>query len=734
MSIVTIDPEYDYLALVSGGGGAADSAMDEFVANVTQSKDVVRAAQKERGAKVGELVVRGTFEHFWIKNEEGNNVESFVPHKYGSLMGHKKGNPNAQFPKGIPMQVVIEEFPVLLPGVCEKLPDGRAGWNVKWTLSYLPDAEAFLCVLDDKKQRIGPSKNTVAAWTPLADGTLPDDDLSKRIRELATAEGKLLEEKWTEVYPGQSAAFKAPDVQETVLRAEMPGGGQRVQPDAGLLFNNVTPTIYVCYETEDGKKSRSEAAKKSTPAASKGGVPDLPPTTPASGATLTAQAGALVVANGAPVQPKRKGLDLYFSHKYECKGSVLLREDRDAVDLCPSERLHRRKNKDQHQLVHIEQIRTHVAEPHKSYYFYVLPKYMSKWSPEHPEWLLDDQGVSVIREAPQERDFVVRKEGSQPFFGVRFTLCVFQWLKRPHTRERYIATFGLARENDVVWRHFGITNGEAYAALMLVNWDIPFHATATYWRKSSVERPSNDPKEMNKKEGTENICGYHDFIVSEVTPDYLRYLRARGLRVSVDLVKDEFGEWVSYQGRNMTPVLELNPWPATVKNPLHALQGVNSAVISLGNGQPGGDPNMPKKHGAYHGYQGDISPFLNNGTHEFFAITSRVLSDEERARYCGQSAPEYADTWLRERVKNAADAGTRFYYWIFAVNKSAKYAKPRALPAPAPAVPALTAPAVQVQVQGAKREREAVANTTEEGSAAKVAAVEYEEEYEEEVE
>lgn len=737
MSIVTIDPDSDYLALVCGGGGAGDDkVMDEFMANVNQTKDVVRAAQKERGAKAGELVVRATFEHFWVKNPEGSgNVESFVPHPVGSDMRKKKDNSGATFPGGIPMQAVIEEFPVLLPGACEKI-EGRPGWKIKWSLSYLPASEAFLLSREtgpDGKQRIVPSKNTLAAWTPVGpNGELPQDDLSMRIRELCSADGTLVTEKYTEVQAGQSGKFKAPDTSDTILRATLPGGGQRVQPDSGLLFNRVEPTGYVIFDSEEEAKNRAAANNKNK--AGQGGVPDLPPTTATpQPLTVNAQTGAIVLANGAPVQSKKQETRLYVQYTYECRGSVLLREDKEAVDLCHSERQHRRKNKDAHQLVHIEQIRARVAEPHKSYYWYVLPKYMTKWSPEHPEWLNDDQGITLIRESPQERDFVQRpaKEGGPTFYGLKVTLMVFQWLQRPNTRERYVVTMGLARENDSVWRSFGITNGEAYAALMLNNPDLPFHVTATYWRKASVERPANDPKEINKKEGTENIRGYHDFIISEVVPDYLRYLRARGLRVSPDYVKDEFFDWVNYRGREKTLTLELNPWPAKSHNPLHALQGSASAVISLGNGQPGTDPQMPKAHGANHGFQGDITPFINNGTHEFFVMTSRTLSDEERARYCGQSAPEFADMWIKERIKNAADAGTRFYYWIFAVNKSAKYAKPRA-PVQVPAVtstPALPAPTP-------KREREEV---TVDQRPEKVAAVandggDADDEYEEEVE
>jgi hypothetical protein len=362
---------------------------------------------------------------------------------------------------------------------------------------------------------------------------------------------------------------------------------------------------------------------------------------------------------------------------------VLHREDKEIMDLCPSERLWVLRNRDEHQLVPVEQERT-KKQMKQSLYFYVSPKYTSKWAPDQPELLYNGQGVAILRNKDaegkidvDEKDFkVVSADGKQVFYGLHVNFTVFQWIERPNTRERYILSAGLKREDDIVWREFGITNPDAYAAIMLANTDIPMHLMLNFWRKSSLERPANDPAQINRKAGTENIRGYYDFIIDHVEPDYLRYFRQHGMRVSEEFVRTEFEEWASTSKKNNALRLILAPFDHTKANPLHKLQGIGSAVISLGNGQPApGELKMPEGCGFNHGYSGDVSSVFT-GNHDFYVLTSRLPPAGAIA------AGGVADDWLQNTIAEAEASNSPFYYWIFAVAKNAKLAR-----TPVPKIP-----------------------------------------------
>lgn len=709
----TMDEEALALASVMQDD-AQDAETAQFLAKVQQTSGVVEAARKERGAKKGEMVVRATFEHFWCKGDNNKQVESYTPPPPGTS---DKKDGSGTFPTPIPLQAIVEDFPDEIPGVCEKNPDGRSVWRIRWTLSYLPEAEALLVVTDPKTGKaVGPSQHTLAAWTPNPlTGELPQDQLSVQIRELCNAKGEQVFERMAEVSAGQSSKFKGGDRPGDVLRQKNAHGVYVVQPDVSLIFNNVVPTIYVNYDSGEPKPQR-QGRQQAAKAATRGGVPDLPP----SNAVTVAPTGTLVPAG--PTVPKKEP-SIFLSYMYECKGSILLRPDKEAADLCQSERFHRNKNKDAHQLVPFQEVRAETWKPRPSYYFYFrFPSYRTQWSPEHPEWLTNGEGVSIVRKAPhpEGRDFRTPplQDGGVPHYTLRVDATVFQWHNRATVEcPQYPISVGVARDNDTAWRSFGITNGESYAAIMTANPELPFHAMCGYWKNNSMKRPANNPEVMNAERGTEYIRGYHDFIFNEVVPDYLRYLRGCGMHVSPAFVKDEFFEWEGSNSRTKITYIELKPYPGTPANPLHALQGRASAVLSLGNGQPppekvGGVPIAPLRgHGWNHGYEGDIVPLLEGGRHAFYVMTSRTLNDEERARYCGPKATEPADTWLRDTIKSAAQAKVPFHYWIFAVDTQAKFAKPRTGPGAAPAtvvpkVPALESSSSPHQGGGLKRERE----------------------------
>lgn len=716
---IVINPDEDYYGAVN----EEEAAM--FLDNVRKTETVVNAAKKERGAKEGELVVRATMEHFWAKDGM-RNIASIAPAKPES---RDKRDGSGKYNAGLPLQATIEEFDHYIPGLCEKRKDGQPGWHVRWTMQYFEKSNDFLLNKDKT-----PTARTLAAWQvhPIPDDDvqayglkeaaiqhglteegLSNDPLSVRIRQCVGRDGKRIDEMWTNVSRGESVRFKAPDhtPKDNLLRSKTPSGAFAVQQSTPLIFNHVVPTIYVTFD--DGATSQQHQQSVSST-----GVPALPPT------------GAIGASAGPAAGAKKKEASLGMIFCYECKGSVLLRDNKEAADLCASERMHFMRSKDTHQLVPIHLVRAGTKEVAKSVYFFVPPRYITRWNPEHPEfWPKGSQGISLFRNTLQLSD--LKSNPSQQgdvnyYFAV--DLAVFQWQDRANTKERYVVNARVRRDNDTIWRQWGITDGDAYAAIMLANQDIPFHAILNFWKKATMERPANDPKEMNRVEGTENIRGYYDFIVDQIVPDYLRYFRNRGMRVSRDFVGREFENWGTIFAKTKTTMISLQTYdkpharenPLALENPLHALQGLSSAVVSLGNGQPppalgAGWPELSIKEGYYHGCKGDITPLLAPGErYHFYVLTSRPLLEEERAKYCGPNASEkVADDWLMQQIERAATSQSPFYYWLFAVDTQAKMAKsPQETIKATPPSPAPTTTAISSSA-GTKREREEENTATE---------------------
>lgn len=599
---------------------------DEFERNIRATQNDVRAAQKERGAKEGELVVKGTLLNYWVKersqtNPEGRNVESPTP---PAVEKRPKRDKSGDYIAKVPMQCGLREMN-LVEKLVEPRTDGLPGYRVKFEVSVFESAAKFL--VDNAKR----------AWAE----PWPMDFTSVRIRQYTTPDGKVLTHVWMNQAPGDSIRCTAPDKKDSLFRLPHPHlvGALKVQPLSELEFNNVVPSVYLSVSNARGPAKRA-------------GVDE---------------GGAGPVATVASEQR------LYDNYTYVCKSNVLHREDKELMELCASERLWMLRNRDQHVFVPVEQERVTKTVPEKCY-FYVSRKYMSKWAPDQPGLLPNGQGVAILRDRNvTEKDFKnVSMDGKQVFYGLLLNFTVFQWVERPNTQERYIVQAKLTREDDSVWRDMGITNPDAYAAIMLAHSDIPLHVMANFWRKASLDRPANQPDQINRIEGTENIRGYYDFIISEVIPDYLRYFRQHGMRVSKEFVNEEFVEWATMNLKTKALGVTLAPMEHTKTNPLHKLQGIGSAVISLGNGQPAPEGvTLPKGCGFNHGYAGDISA-LFEGKHDFYVLTSRVPPAEQQAR---SQSGQVVDDWLQNCISEAEASNSPFYYWIFAVAKDAKLAR-----------------------------------------------------------
>jgi hypothetical protein len=93
----------------------------------------------------------------------------------------------------------------------------------------------------------------------------------------------------------------------------------------------------------------------------------------------------------------------------------------------------------------------------------------------------------------------------------------------------------------------------------------------------------------------------------------------------------------------------------------------------------------------YLAFAGDATA-LFSGRHQFYVLISHHMTEEEAHTWAGPAAPD-ADGYV-DNLRKAAEAAKRpFYYWIYAVLKDAKKAKPRPRPQPLPITAAPIAPA-----------------------------------------
>lgn len=623
---------------------------DEFERNIQATREQTQAAQKERGAKEGELVVSATLLNYWSKeksqaNPDGHKMESAIP---PPIEKRPKRDKSGDYNAKVPMQCGLRDMK-LVDKIVEPRVDGLPGYRVRFEVSVFEEAKTFL--LEHVKH----------AWsTPL-----PMDLTSVRVRQFTTSDGALLTHVWQNHSPGDSIRCTANDARDSIFRLPHPhlAGALKVQPLSELTFNNVVPSVYVMLSKSGGGGSSNTWRKR-----------------------------AAVETHTGPA-PQEQEPYLFAQYSFVCKGTVLHREDPNLMELCASERQWILQDRDSHLLVPVHQERGKRTIPNKCY-FYVSPKYLSKWAPDQPELLPNGQGVAILRDRiVTEKDFKTHSmDGKQTFYGMLLNFTVFQWHDRPNTQERYILQAKLPREDDHVWRDMGITNPDAYAAIMLAHPEIPLHLHCSFWAKASLDRPANAPDQINRLEGTENIRGYYDFIIQQVIPDYLRYFRQHGVRVSDEYVKAEFENWSNINVKTKALGVTLAPPTGDTRvNPLHKLHGIGSAVISLGNGQPTpAGMVLPKGCGLNHGYAGDIST-LFEGNHDFYVLTSRSN--------CPFQPGALVDDWLQTCIGEAEANHAPFYYWLFAVAKNAKQA-PARLPKPSTPVVATVPPAVVVNENG----------------------------------
>ena len=601
-----------------------------FLTDVAGSADLVHKRQDVRAAKDGEVVVTATIESFVHKSQEPAapgkapvTMEKSFPPNF--RMAQKKDK-SGSYPEGMQLFATLNE--VNLVDCHTRRLEETGELQVLVECKYFDEAAAWL------------SNRYAEAWRS-------DNPMHLALRQYIDADGVLRSQKWRTVTPGERHKFKVNGKEEldktkeetNIFRKMIPGRKNvfYIQPGAKVKFYKVIPQAWIAL--------RDEQAATSDAAVTDGDVH--------------------VKTNGGKVVVE------YFA--FDCKGGVTVSEDYDPM-LDYTERLHQSKNADAHNMVPIRAFETDAKLMPRTAYFYLKRQYQSKWSPDTVT--NHAPGVTIVRDLgkreegapggfiPEIKDFIHEYQGTKSTScTIRFW--VYQWRGKPSTDQRYIVKVTCKRDSPL-WRKFGITNMDAYAYILAANPALPMHITANVWEKASITHESNQATVINNVPSLENIRGYYIYMASDITPDYLRFFKQSGMRLSTEFVKQEFTDWESTNRRTNVATITLKPLDSGKANPLNE-RGIMSNVIALGNGfQTDEQATADSTVGINHAYDGPITE-LFEGKHDFYFLQSKPLTVEETNAYSGTG--KEADAFLKELKEKY-----RVHYWIYAVRKDAKLA------------------------------------------------------------
>ncbi len=556
--------------------------------------------------------------------------------------------------------------------------DGGRGWKVLGLLQYLAECSEFLHAQGPRAWAVDPET-----------GMLPDDPLSQRIREYISRDGIKVEKKWYYPSPGDEIHINVSDTAKNVFRQENPRcpGTLLVQTDTPLRFINVVLKVYVSLSTYDVeiKEEGGGFAGDAPPAAAAAPAPVLVPTLGgADGAIMPAAAG------GLKKKATRTERRLIEYPRYECPTAEI--SDEYDASKALSERKHETQNPHVHNMVPIEVIRAGDVRPPQNAYFYVKNVMQTPFTDDSAA---DMVGVTLMRYTDKDtRDFKSEFDNVvKPDSRIRFN--VYQWRGRPSRDERYIVSIQTGKDSPEYWRAYGITALEPYERIIGANPELGLHVHAELWWGKTMKHLPNGPTELgntpfNIAQKTENVRGYYFYGMKELVPDHLRFFRSGGaIRLSAERVSNEFSYWESVNKKTGKSDCKLNALPGPA-NPVNTL-GLASPVLSLGNGQRASEDSDVGIYVAYPGV--NIMPLFQGGQHDFFAMTSHVLTKEERSQYCSVlNTSVMADKFLDDLIERDS-----IHYWIYAVRRDAKMAgqmvrnvappaKPLPIPPPGPAV------------------------------------------------
>ena len=618
-----------------------------FAANTAATADLVKQRQDTRSAKESDVCISGTVESFVTTQGSGNAVKNVPSYTPPPTEKAKTRDGKKSYDKALALNVRVCGVRTI-PGELESEPNAPPGvYRSHVKVTYISGDPKDASKIDTANWL---RTNAPAIWSS-------DHPDSLRMREYVTADGTLTLNKWWRVSVGDMIKIKVPDQKDSVFRKMNPlnKAVPLVQPSTPVNFLAIARDLYVSVK------------KRPPPEVKEVEEPPVP------------EEGDL-------------GMVLQASPTYSCKGGAVLSEDYDP-NVTQSERMHEQSDPHKHYLVPYDQFKQDRNRMPQAAYFYVSRTTEQRViGPLDPD---DTQCVVNVRNTDLDiGDFISTFNGeTTPNCRIRFHSYLYtardvrEAMRTGDSscvmRNRYIihiSAGGSQREESILWRGYGILDMEHYGMIVMGNPEIPVHVEARLWESKSREHATNDPSLRNKGDGMENVQGYYFYFANKLVVDWLRYFCTMGVRVSPDWVRNEFDYWASTK-KDGTTKYALLPFPQIVAkpNPVNMGGGLTNAVLSLGNGwhPDTTNPDESKRQvdptpdlGTYHAFQGDIGPMLDNGSHDFFIVTSRGVANGGETFAKGRSGP-YADEWI-----NALKAGKdRIYYWIYAVRKDAKMAR-----------------------------------------------------------
>lgn len=360
-------------------------------------------------------------------------------------------------------------------------------------------------------------------------------------------------------------------------------------------------------------------------------------------------------------------------------GKIIMTESNTA-DLCESEILHVNMNPYAHQLVPVSDLRARtVKDPREMYYYIKAGVLQTPFLPSNID--PQSQGVSISRLVVPVPPAKFLAAGDVPLTTLPpISIVVKQWFGAPAVSrmcvcldEYALDAMVLKKDLDIVSRAYGIYNPKAFAAIMSTQFSdtrdavfVPCHVIGEFFRSATLGNNNNESHVINSGDAdADHIRGYYKIIVKKLVPDFLRYFKRRGVRVSQEFVEREFAPFMdrserlgrflplkvhTLAGQNMPSVRE---WEA---------RDFGADVIPLGCGRMDSTGKFPTHHGIT--CANAISIF--DGSRDFFVLMSHTPTSEEvGTHYAGDNAPP-ADEWI-DKLRQSPG----FEFWIYAVSKKA---------------------------------------------------------------
>lgn len=622
------------------------AALAEFEALQARMLDVLATRSNERTVSESDMVASVVFisyENIIEENKKSKHIGELAEPPKVRMQAKKDGG---SFPARLEINCDIQDLKEI-PEVCQRLDDNS--WNVQTDLVYAPAAVAAIREHAEHALSVKGKEDEDGEFYAKVRSFLSYDEQGVPLRE-KTEDGTgtvftLATKQWYKVEKGAKVRFKAYDAPDrpSIYRAkhEKPFQNKyKIRRYVNLKLTKIEPQLYVGFR-EDKEKDE-------------------------------------------------KRFSTYFS--CEIGGQTIISED-DDFRICESEQMHRNRNPHAHQLVPVPDLKAGRASVPATCYFLLqnmhTPYNRNNYDP-------NSQGISIHRMEGRPEDYLKKNDADQYVGKFNVSFNVKQWFGKVPTTvaenrdcQDYLVkvlVFGKNGDDDK-WMAFGITDAEAYAAIIHAHSNtaldkrtlyLPVHLECALWKKGTLEDSKNSPTELNNREELASFKGFYVFVLSSLVPDYLRYFRSNGLRVSQQFVEEEFGAWIQVNetaGKIKTKRRALNlehrdhTGEKVATSPQASNAFLSQDVVPMGNGTLL-NPESDDGYGKYHAFTGNGISLLDD-TRDFFVLTSYTPTAEELQKHYPPYNREPADDYVNELKGRLWGDSSKFYYWIFAVKRDA---------------------------------------------------------------